>query len=77
MSKNYELDFFNQLNDLNILPPSFVLRVSDHIPEIINFIEKIVEYGHGYVAPDGMQVLLFSYDILWYKYFFIVQIYYK
>lgn len=53
LAKQYELDFFKDLNDLNILPPALAVRVSDHIPEVINFISKIIDKGHAYVVDDG------------------------
>lgn len=30
-----------------------VTRVTEHIPEIIQFVEKILQNGYAYVAPSG------------------------
>ena len=39
---------------LNVLPPDTVTRVTDYIPEVIAFIEKII--GNGYAYASGGDV---------------------
>ena len=41
----YELDFFNDMAALNVLPPDAVTRVSDYVPEIIKYVERIMANG--------------------------------
>uniref|UniRef100_A0A1B6FV68 cysteine--tRNA ligase n=1 Tax=Cuerna arida TaxID=1464854 RepID=A0A1B6FV68_9HEMI len=53
LAERYKVEFFNDLEKLNVLPPTMTVKVSDHIPDIISFIEKILEKGHAYVAPSG------------------------
>uniref|UniRef100_A0A0A9WHK9 cysteine--tRNA ligase n=1 Tax=Lygus hesperus TaxID=30085 RepID=A0A0A9WHK9_LYGHE len=48
----YEQEFFDSMSKVNIKPPSLSLRVSQHIEDIIQFISKIINNGHGYVADD-------------------------
>jgi cysteinyl-tRNA synthetase len=43
-----------------MLSPDLKPRVSDHLPDIVDLIEKIISRGHGYVAADGE--VLFSVD---------------
>ncbi len=38
---------------LNILRPDVEPRATQHIPEIIAIVEKLLEKGHAYVAEDG------------------------
>ena len=38
---------------LNVLPPQRVIRVSDVVPEIVSFVEKIIEAGCAYPTRDG------------------------
>jgi len=35
------------------LLPDAEPRVTEHIPEIVSLVERILDNGHGYVAPDG------------------------
>lgn len=37
---------------LRILPPSTITRVSEYVPEIVTFVEKIIENGYAY-EKDG------------------------
>lgn len=53
VARKYENEFFKDLRDLNILPPSVSLRVSDVIPDIIKFITKIHDRQFAYKTEDG------------------------
>jgi cysteinyl-tRNA synthetase len=54
LAYSYEKDFFHDMARLNILPPDAVLRVSEHIPEIINFIRRLIDKDHAYIRDDGV-----------------------
>ena len=41
------------MNSLNCEPPSIILRVTEHIPQIIAFIEKLIASKHAYVTTSG------------------------
>jgi cysteinyl-tRNA synthetase len=41
------------MSKLNVLEPSRVIRVSDVVPEIVAFVEKIIESGSAYATKDG------------------------
>ncbi len=49
----YEAAFFEDLKTLNCLPPHQTPRATEHIPEIIALIEKLVARGVAYKAADG------------------------
>ncbi len=36
---------------LRVLPPDTITRVSEYVPEIVKFVEKIIENGFAYVTP--------------------------
>jgi cysteinyl-tRNA synthetase len=52
MVRQLEHEFFVDMAKLNVLPPSAVLRVSEHIPDIIAYIQGIVEAGFAYHSPE-------------------------
>ncbi len=49
----YEAAFFEDLKTLNCLEPHHKPRATDHIPEIISLIEKLIARGVAYQAADG------------------------
>lgn len=53
IADEYEAEFWEDLNKLNIVQPDIKLRVTDKIPEIIAFIEGIETKGFTRVAGDG------------------------
>ncbi len=54
ISQRYIEAFFEDIvKPLGILPATVYPKVSDHIPDIISFVEKLVEKGHAYVLENG------------------------
>jgi cysteinyl-tRNA synthetase len=53
ISKKYEQEFIDDMQRLNVQPPTLYARVSEHIPLIINFIEKLIQDGYAYACPSG------------------------
>ncbi|MEO5803188.1 MAG: cysteine--tRNA ligase [Verrucomicrobiota bacterium] len=49
----YEVAFFEDLQTLNCLRPHQTPRATEHIPEIISLIERLVARGIAYKASDG------------------------
>lgn len=47
-TKVWEKDFFSAMEALNIELPDVITRVSDYVPEIVTFIEKIISNGYAY-----------------------------
>ncbi|CAG8434834.1 2436_t:CDS:10 [Funneliformis mosseae] len=48
----WEQDFMKDMELLNVRPCDILTRVSEYIPEIVAYVQKIIENGYGYVA-DG------------------------
>jgi cysteinyl-tRNA synthetase len=49
----YETIYFDCMDKLNIGRPSISSRATAFIPEMIEFIQKILDAGYGYVTPAG------------------------
>lgn len=54
MTTEYEELFWKDMDFLNVRRPDAVLRVSEHMPEIINYVEKILDLEYAYVTHDGV-----------------------
>lgn len=53
VAKRYEQEFWDDLRKLSVLEPDIKIRVSNHIPEIVSFIKRLIDTGSAYVASDG------------------------
>lgn len=49
----YESDFWDDMGSLGIQRADIVLRVSEYMPQIINFIERLLNKNAAYVGLDG------------------------
>ncbi|XP_076446066.1 putative cysteine--tRNA ligase, mitochondrial [Babylonia areolata] len=49
----YEVEYFQDMTALNVSPPTALTRVTDHVGEIISFIQGILDKGLAYVTEDG------------------------
>ncbi|XP_038674138.1 probable cysteine--tRNA ligase, mitochondrial isoform X1 [Scyliorhinus canicula] len=53
LSRIYEEDFKQDMACLKVLPPTVYMRVTDNIPQIVAFIERIIHNGHAYSTSTG------------------------
>ncbi len=53
LARNFEADFFRDMDSLNVLPPTITTRVTDYIPHIINFIKRLIKNGMAYPVESG------------------------
>ncbi|KAI0546631.1 cysteinyl-tRNA synthetase [Xylaria curta] len=53
LTQKFERRFFEDMNALNVQAPDRLTRVTEHILQIVRFVEKIVANGFGYATPDG------------------------
>ena len=63
--KDQENSFWNDMESLNIEKPDKIIRVSDVIPDIIKFIEKLIEDNYAYESNGSVY---FSMDNYFKKY---------
>ncbi|CAF2977534.1 unnamed protein product [Rotaria socialis] len=54
LARHYESEFHSDMSRLNILPPDILTRVSEYVPEIITFIQKIIENGYAYESNSSV-----------------------
>lgn len=54
LSRYFESEFFEDMNKLNIREPYLRCKVTDYVPQIIQFIERLIAKDFGYVTKDGM-----------------------
>ncbi|XP_008105205.1 probable cysteine--tRNA ligase, mitochondrial isoform X2 [Anolis carolinensis] len=53
LARFYEEDFKQDMAALKVLPPTVYMRVTENIPQIISFIQKIIASRHGYATSKG------------------------
>ncbi|KAF7212144.1 cysteinyl-tRNA synthetase [Nothobranchius furzeri] len=54
LPKFWEGEFHKDMEALNVLPPDVLTRVSEYIPEIVEFVDKIVSNGYGYESNGSV-----------------------
>jgi cysteinyl-tRNA synthetase len=53
LAKKFENEFMQDMDLLNVMPPHILTRVSEYVPEIVEYVEKILNNGYAYVTNDG------------------------
>ncbi|KAF4031062.1 tRNA synthetases class I (C) catalytic domain [Phytophthora infestans] len=56
LAREQEQQFFADMARLYVKPPTAITRVSEHLPEIVKYIEEIQHKGFAYQAVDGSGV---------------------
>ena len=54
LSRRYETEFFDDMRRLNVSLPESITRVSEFVPEIVAFIQKIIENGYAYESNGSV-----------------------
>lgn len=48
LAARWEARYFEDMARLHVLPPDVITRVSEYVPEIVSFVDKIMENGFAY-----------------------------
>ncbi|CAL9702111.1 unnamed protein product [Knipowitschia caucasica] len=54
LPKHWEGEYHRDMDALNVLPPDVLTRVSEYVPEIVEFVQKIVKNGYGYESNGSV-----------------------
>ncbi len=54
IADKYIKEYHENMNDLNCISPTYEPRVTDHIPEIIAFIQNLIDQNKAYVINDDI-----------------------
>lgn len=49
----WENEFYKDMGRLRVLPADTVTRVTEYVPEVVAFVERIVQNRYGYATEDG------------------------
>lgn len=53
-ARKWEKDYFKNMELLGVQPPNKLVRVTEHVPEIVTYIEKIISNGFAYHANGSV-----------------------
>ncbi|KAM9829507.1 probable cysteine--tRNA ligase, mitochondrial isoform X1 [Syngnathus typhle] len=53
IARMYEEEFKKDMRSLKVIPPAVYLRVTENVPQIVAFIQRIIENGNAYATKEG------------------------
>lgn len=54
LSRHYEAEYHADMRRLNVQDPDVLTRVSEFVPEVVEYIQKIIENGYAYAANGSV-----------------------
>jgi cysteinyl-tRNA synthetase len=48
ISRHFETEFLDDMRRLNVALPDVITRVTEYVPEIVNYIQQIIDNGYAY-----------------------------
>ncbi|KAK2181286.1 hypothetical protein NP493_402g01036 [Ridgeia piscesae] len=64
LPRHFEAEYHEDMEALNVQPPDVLTRVSEYIPEILEFVKKIIDNGFAYESNNSVyfDTMAFSED---------------
>uniref|UniRef100_A0A8C4R1K5 Cysteine--tRNA ligase, cytoplasmic n=2 Tax=Eptatretus burgeri TaxID=7764 RepID=A0A8C4R1K5_EPTBU len=62
LPRYWEMAFHKDMKALNVLPPDVLTRVSEYVPEIVEFVKKIIDNGYGYESNGSVYFNTAAFD---------------
>ncbi|XP_057686397.1 probable cysteine--tRNA ligase, mitochondrial [Corythoichthys intestinalis] len=53
LARTYEEEFKKDMMSLKVIPPVVYLRVTEHVAQIVAFVQRIIENGNAYATKEG------------------------
>ena len=60
-ARKWEIEYFNDMRALNVEEPDILTRVSEFVPEIVDFTQKIIDNGYAYESNGSVYFSVESY----------------
>jgi len=62
LPRYWEKMYFEDMNALNIEDPDVLTRVSEYVPEIVTFVQKIIDQGYAYESNGSVYFTVNKFD---------------
>ena len=53
VARKYEKRYFDDMRSLNVLDPDIITRATEFIPQMVTFVQRVIDKGFAYPTDDG------------------------